>query len=425
MRELKPVRVDALVIGHGASGLMAASALATGNNNVLVVGKGTTGTSLSTGCISYIRKDILRQDAGSIDLESLARSVHPFNDIIERSSLSLEETLPQVSSFFLRSLSDQGLEMTDDAYHFFDMLTNAGTTYSCSIAPLYTASGRLDRIEDGRLALLGIEGHRDLDPRLVAALASPYLHNIRVRPHWRRLACMSHGGMTATEAARRLRQKGGMEELASAISDLEEENVAIPPLLPLTGFQKGMAGLCSSTGRNVFELVTPMSLPGLRLQEALERSAASHGCRLLKNHLVTKLEVEGSRVTSAVIQTPTRTQRVSFNSIVLATGDLVGGGLALSGREVQDPFAVFKVGRFGGQEELPDQTGYDTFMRQVVEMGYLVTSEMRLLDREGKRFENAFGAGAALASFSFPTGVGLGGELLTAWIAAEYAKEVS
>jgi hypothetical protein len=64
-------------------------------------------------------------------------------------------------------------------------------------------------------------------------------------------------------------------------------------------------------------------------------------------------------------------------------------------------------------------------MRQVVEMGYLVTNEMRLITREGKPFENAFGAGAALASFSFPTGVGLGGELLTAWVAAEYAKEGS
>jgi hypothetical protein len=64
-------------------------------------------------------------------------------------------------------------------------------------------------------------------------------------------------------------------------------------------------------------------------------------------------------------------------------------------------------------------------MRQIVEAGYLVTNEMRLMSADGKPFENAFGAGAALASFSFPTGVGLGGELLTAWIAAEYAMEGS
>lgn len=412
-----------MVIGHGASGLMAASALAS-QNNVLVVGKGTTATSMSTGCVSYIRKDILKQEKGAIDLEALARSVHPFNDIIERGSLNLEEVLPQVSSFFLRSLSDQGLEMTDDAFNFFDMLTNVGTSYACSIAPNFTASGRLDRLEGGRLALLGIEGHKDLDPRLVASMCAGHLQGTRVRAYWRRLACMSQGGMTATEAALRF-QNGGIEELAKALSNLDEENVAIPPLFGLQSLQKGMSELCSGSGRNVFELVTPMSLPGLRLQEAMERAALGHGCRLMRNHLVTRLEVEGERVLSALIETPTRRQQVSFNSLILATGDLVGGGLALAGREVVDPFSTFKVGSFGELEALPNQTGYDATMRQVVEAGYLVTNEMRLMTKDGRPFENAFGAGAALASFSFPTGVGLGGELLTAWVAAEYAREGS
>jgi anaerobic glycerol-3-phosphate dehydrogenase len=126
-----------------------------------------------------------------------------------------------------------------------------------------------------------------------------------------------------------------------------------------------------------------------------------------------------------VIETPTRRQVVSFNSLILASGDLVGGGLAIAGREVVDPFSTFKVGTFGETETLPGQTQYDLAMRRVVEAGYLVTNEMRLMNKEGKPFENAFGAGSALASFSFPTGVGLGGELLTAWVAAEYAKEVS
>jgi len=413
-----------LVIGHGASGLMAASALAGQNNNVLVVGKGTTSTSLSTGCVSYIRKDILKQERGEIDLEALARSVHPFNDIMERGSLTLEEVLPEMSSFFLRSLSDQGLGMTDDAFHFFDMLTNAGTSYSCSIAPYFTASGRLDRLEGGRLALVGIEGQRDLDPRLIASMSHGQLPGRRVRPYWRKLACMSKGGMTATEAALRF-QGGGQEELAKIISHLDEENVAIPPLFGLHSMQKGMSMLCSESGKNVFELVTPMSLPGIRFQEAMERAAVGNGCRLLRNHLVTRLEVKGGRVVSALIETPTRKQLVHFNSLILATGDLVGGGLSLVGREVVDPFSTFKVGKFGELETLPGQTGYDGIMRQVIETGYLVTNEMRLMSKDGTPFENAFGAGAALASFSFPTGVGLGGELLTAWVAAEYAREGS
>lgn len=425
MRELKPLHVDALVIGHGAAGLMAASSLAE-DNNVAVVGKGTTATSLSTGCVSYIRKDIFKQEQGIIDLEALARSVHPFADIIERSSLTLEEVLPQVSSFLFRSLSDQGLEMTDDTFHFVDMLTNAGTRYACSIAPTFTAAGRLDRLEGEQLALLGISGQGDLDPELVAAMSARELEGVKVRPHrYAMKGLKGRSGMTSAEVAFHLRPEGNLEELAAAIRELGEDHVAIPPLFELQRLHKGMSELSTTTGRNVFELVTPMSLPGQRLQEAMERAAVGHGCRLLKNHLVTKLEVHGARVAAAIIQTPTRVQRVTFNSVILATGDLVGGGLALQGREVVDPFSAFNVGKFGEMEALPDQTGYDAAMRAFVEAGYLVTNDMRLLTREGKPFENAFGAGAALASFSFPTGVGLGGELLTAWVAAEYAREVS
>ncbi|MEM0448501.1 MAG: hypothetical protein QW520_01590 [Methanomassiliicoccales archaeon] len=425
MKELKPMHTDILVVGHGASGLLAASALAK-DNNVLVVGRGTTATSLSTGCISYVRKDILRQERNRIDLGALALSVHPFNDIIERGSLSLEEILPEVSRFFLRSLSDQGLEMTDDAFNFFDMLTNAGNIYSCSIAPYFTASGRLDRMQGQRMALLGLEGFRDLDSRLVALMCESRLEDIRVRAHQRRLRLAGRSGdMTCSEASMAMRSLEAQEEISSIISDLSEDNVAIPPLFDLHHLHRGMSALCARTGRNVFELVTPLSLPGQRLQQALVRSAINHGCRLFCDRVVTRLQVEGARIVAARIETPTRTQRVSFNSMILATGNLVGGGLILRGQEVIDPFSIFKVGRFGEIQSLPEQTGYDTFMRSVVESGYLVTNEMRLIDKDGKPFENAFGAGAALASFSFPTGVGLGGELLTAWVAAKYAGEVS
>jgi len=426
MRELRPATVDVLVIGHGASGLFAAAALAAENKTVAVVGSGITATSLSTGCVSIIRDDIFKKEKGRIDLEALASSVHPFNDIIEQSSMTLEALLPEMSSFFVRSLSDQGLEMTDDAFNFFDLLTNAGTAYTCSIAPFYTVAGRMDAMEDSSLALLGILGHRDLDPDLMVTMAGREVGGTKVRPYWTAIPSLGkRREMTALEAAFAFSRPALREELIEAIKELKEPNVAIPPIFRLTDYQRGMAKLCSATGKNVFELVTPLSLPGLRLQEAMSRSAGAQGARLLRNRTVKKLEWKGRRVTSAILETRTRQQKISFNSLVLATGDLVGGGLMAQGAEVRDPLDAFKVGKFPSDEHVYRANSYMAKMHDMTETGFLVTHGMRLLARDGTAVDNAFGAGAALASFSFPTGVGLGGSLLTAWVAAQHAKEVS
>jgi len=426
MRELKNISCDVLVIGQGAAGLLAAAALAAENKSVIAVGSGISATALSTGCISIIRDDIIRGDKGKIDLESLARSVHPFNDIIERSSMTLEALLPEMSSFFVRSLSDQGLEMTDDAFNFFDLLTNAGTAYTCSIAPFYTVAGGLDQMDGSSLALLGIPGHRDLDPDLVVKMAGKEVSGVKVRPYWASIPSLGQRNeVTALEAAFAFKDATVREELIRCIKELREDNVAIPPIFRLSEYQRGMAKLCHATGKNVFELVTPLSLPGLRLQEAMSRSALSEGVRLMRARTVSKLERKGRRVTSAIVETRTRQQRISFNSLILASGDLVGGGLAVQGAEVRDPLGVFKVGKFASEERSYQANSYMTRMHDITETGFVVTSEMRLLAPDGKAVDNAFGAGAALASFSFPTGVGLGGCLLTSWVAAQHAKEVS
>ena len=425
MRELEQLDTDVLVIGLGAAGLFAAASLARENKNVIVVGSGTTATSLSTGCISFIRDDIIQTERGGIDLESLVQSVHPFNDIIDRGSRTLESLMPEMSSFFVRSLSDQGLEMTDDVFHFFDLLTNAGTSYTCSIAPFFTVAGRLDSMVGSRLALLGILGHGDLDPDLVAAMFKAGRRKLKVRPYWTRLkASAGRQDLNPCEAAWLFRSGGSMDEIVQVIKELDEENVAIPPLFKLAEYQKGMSKIRNASGRNVFEMVTPLSLPGLRLQEALEKSAVAQGCRLLRNRKVTCLEFKGKRAISALLQTRTRAQKVNFNSMILATGDLVGGGLAVEEQEVKDPLQAFKVGKFDSKYAF-QQSGYEAAMRDIMETGFLVTNDMRLLSKDGKTVENAFGAGAALAGFSFPTGVGLGGSLLTAWVAALHAREVS
>jgi anaerobic glycerol-3-phosphate dehydrogenase len=426
VRTLVPVKTDVLVLGQGAAGLLAATLLAQRGIEVSVVGAGASATSLSSGCISFVRDDVLEDDEGQVDLETLSKSVYPFNEMIEANDLDFQDTVSGVSEFIGRHLADQGLEMSDNLFHVHRLITNAGTIYQCSLAPIPVHAGGLRNLGGRSTALVGFEGMGDLDPEMAARMLKAAGRGT-FRPHRFSLPFLKgRRNVAAIEAATMMGRDGSIDDLATAIGEVGEENVGLPPLFNLTGYQKGMARLRRRTGRNVFEVVTPLSLPGLRFQEALERMAASAGCVMLRGRRVEAIKVEGRRLTQATLNTPTRSQTMRFNSLVVATGDLVGGGLVASGLDIGDALGTFKVGKIKKSGlRARSALRIPAVVKDAAESGLLVEGDMRLLLKDGATAENAFGAGAGLAGFSFPTGVGLGGGLLTAWVAAINAREVS
>lgn len=422
MKDMPAIKVDVLVIGQGAAGLLAGISL--GNeHSVAVVGNNASATSLSTGCISLINQEAEAISGGRIDLENLARSVHPFSDIIERSAMNLETLLPEMSQLLFRSLADQGLDMSDDLFHQHSLLTNFGTEYVCSSAPMHTMNGQLTRLDGSKLAAMGIEGSLDLDADLVALMMKGNHRRLRTTAHWASIKGLRRRRNCGPgEIAEIFRSDEAVEQLVDVIKDLDEENVMIPPLFQLSNYSSGMIGLRRKSGRNVFEAVTPLSLPGLRLQWAMERAAQVEGCRILKGRTAAKLQIEDDVVTGAVLVSRTRRRLYRFNSIIIATGDVIGGGLAIKGREILDPFDSLKVATFPSRSRKTPEPGTASAAEEI---GYLVGNDMRLISKDGRMLRNAFGAGAALAGVSFPAGVGLGGSLLTAYVAARSVGEVN
>ncbi len=422
MKDMPAARVDVLIIGQGAAGLLAGISLGK-DHSVAVVGCQASATSLSTGCISVFSQEAETGSGGRINLESLARSVHPFSSIIERSAMNLETLLPEMSRMFFRALADQGLDMSDDLFRQHPLLTNMGTEYTCSSAPVHTLNGRLDRMMGSKLAVLGIAGGLDLDADLVPRLIDAKRWRLRVTSHWVSIkALKGRRNCNPGEIAETFRSEEAFEQLITTIKDLDEENVMIPPLFPLSNYSSRMTALRQKSGRNAFEAVTPLSLPGQRLQGAMERAAQTEGCRMLKGRTAVKLQIEDDFVTGAIISSRTRRRLYHFNSIIIATGDVIGGGLAIKGREIVDPFDVLKVATFPPHADEIKGAG---MAEAAEETGYLVGNDMRLISKEGRPLRNAFGAGAALAGFSFPTGVGLGGSLLTSFVAAKSVREVN
>jgi glycerol-3-phosphate dehydrogenase subunit B len=412
-RSVSPIDLDCLVVGHGSAGLLCASRLAFQGIKVGLVGEGETSTSLSSGCITTIHPV-----AGDLIEGRELQSRFPFSlggESWEETLEILEELFP----FLLSGLDDQGLPLRGNPLMVSRMLTNLGTPYQCSVGQLHSLPGTIDHVLRGDTALLGIMGHRDSDPDLAAAMVRSTL-NLDVRPYWTMPSSLEgRTDMTPGEVARLAKKGRFIGELAEALSDIGEERIGIPPVFDLADYERGMNLLRDSSGREVFELITPLSLPGRRLQAALESLARSEGCRMLLGWRASSIEESEGEVNSVVLESRSRTMRVEPSTLVLATGDTVGGGLSVKGQSIRE--ALLSSSGSNVVEGLSTLDAND--LLRLSREGVEVDQGLHIVGKDGA-MSNAFAAGAIISGFSYPSGEGMGASLFTAWLAARAVMEV-
>ena len=117
------------------------------------------------------------------------------------------------------------------------------------------------------------------------------------------------------------------------------------------------------------------------------------------------------RVTSVVVRSGLREMLIGCRAVVLATGGLVGGGLAVSGGGVIDPMGAFAVGGPGGP-----------VLTAALSSGIL-HREGRALRSDGAVVPNVLLAGSVIPGNAFPLGRGLGDVMSSALDAATMALE--
>ncbi|MDD1767391.1 MAG: hypothetical protein LUQ27_02325, partial [Methanomassiliicoccales archaeon] len=316
----------------------------------------------------------------------------------------------------------QGLPMVGDFESSYSVLSNTGIPCSCSVSPGFVEKGRLDENDTDAVALLGILGLRDFDPDLAVSVFESITGRRNIRPYWTQLP-QTEGryDMSQFEMAA-LGERFPVEEgIAGALKEVNEEMVGLPPFTLLPQFVQKMESLERLTGKIVFEVVTPMSVQGERLQDALENVAKAEGCRLLKGLTATDIDLTGGEASSVVLRSRSRAQKVTFSRLILATGDLVGGGLVPNGCGVEEAMSSLQVETHCDASSVPSERN----LRDVMQSGLRTDSNLRLFTKEGTALKNVYGAGSLLSGFSLPTGVGLGGVLLTSWMAALNAMGVN
>jgi len=179
--------------------------------------------------------------------------------------------------------------------------------------------------------VVGLEGYRDFQPELVAAVlpsaASESGFELVTRPLTVDLPSLRRRHLGGLELARMFEDPSFRRELAAAIrSALEGATlVALPAVLGLEGHAEAAAELAELLGASLVELPTlPPSVPGLRLELALAAALREAGARLQVGARV--------RVTSTHVELESAGHplRLPVRRLVLA-----GGGFASGGLEVQ------------------------------------------------------------------------------------------
>lgn len=425
MRKVADLSADCLVVGQGAAGLLCGMVLASKGRKVAVVGRGTPSTVLSTGCITLRNRSWAVADDGPTDLNALLMETSTLRQLIRDGDFELGAVMAELREFLVPRLSSQGLPMTGHFNSTQLMLSNNGTPYACSVAQRYTSAGRLRGLRGMRVAVLGVLGLAGFDPDLLCAIASSIDDDFNPRAYWMQLPGLRPGRDVAPSEIADLAGRTEVEaHIASAVGDLNEDAVGLPPLFGLEHYIEKMRFIEHETGKTIFEPATPLSLPGRRLQEALEAAAVAEGCRLMKGLRMSELHLSGGRATSGVARSRSREQCIEFSDIVLATGDLVGGGLAVHGDTVRESTSTFLVSGAPDSRAGPPggYPGGDR-LREISRFGVKIGSGSRPYSEGGEIVSNARAAGSVISGLSFSSGIGLGGVLLSAWLAARAVLE--
>ena len=314
---------DVLVIGAGVAGLSAAARLAEGGARVMVIAKGVGATHLAPGTVDVLgytpeRVERPGEAIGGLDdghplkrlgADAVARSVDWFKRQFDGGPLGA-----------YRYTGDLGENVL--------LPTTVGAAKPSAVVPETMAPG--DLRDTAPMLIVGFHALRDFH--------APYLADN-----------VSRGGVPARAVVLDRRVDGRPEanslglarelenpdtrgaivaEVAAALDG--EDRVGFPAGLGTADPHGLWSDLQERLGRRVFEIPTlPPSVPGMRVFQTLRDRLRTQGGRIILNSEAVGAAAAGGRVETVRATAAGRELTYTAKWIVLATGGIASGGLAL------------------------------------------------------------------------------------------------
>jgi len=313
LKEPLPAARDArgrrvVVVGGGVAGAMAALAARSLGASVTLVRQGYGATALSSGALDW-PSDLPPDGAAQAALQV-------FRQAMEGAGLPYQGAWDQPVA----------------------VPTSLGNFKTTALVPASVWKGRLSRLEGQRLLVVGVRGLAEFHAPFVAqALAEASGGGLRTRAVEIELPGTPHqDNLTPFEVAQALDRPEVAAQVGERVGELLADGdfgaAAWPAVVGLDRTGHILQAWEATWGVPAFETLSgPPSLPGFRLQQALDKALQAAGVELLPG---TARGVQADDGSIQKVQVAWRVQEVQLpaDAVVWATGRFVGGGLKDQGR---------------------------------------------------------------------------------------------
>lgn len=388
---------DAVIIGGGISGLMAAIALGRQKRRVALVSKGDPVCRLSTGCI-----DILRgHGALEARIENLPEN-HPYH-------LVGMDGISRAMAFFTSIMQGAGLNYVGDIRENRWILSPAGTIRQTALVPESMVHGNVQ--ETNPLHLITFKGMKDFFPGYVTMR----FHNAAVHE-------FDAEDASTLALATKFNNPVFQEKFVEWVRrrKLPAGKIGIPAVM---GTKPGVfLKISQALGRKIFEIPTlPPSVPGLRMFNALKNCLQESGGDMFWGHAVERVKQHSGVIEEITLENPGRAPRIEGKAFILATGSFISAGLYAR----QDGVIEERV--FGLKPFAPEKRD-SWFKHNFFETGHEIEKSGIVVNNsfqpEHADFKNLFVCGSILAfSEIMKYGCGHGMAISTGVAAAQKCEE--
>ncbi|MBL8046614.1 MAG: glycerol-3-phosphate dehydrogenase subunit GlpB [Anaerolineales bacterium] len=387
---------DAIVMGAGYAGLMAAYNLMRAGQKVLLLAKGYGRTHLATGMVDvlgYANGERVAQPLEAVTQLGQAKPTHPYARLAPDSvRLGVE--------VFLSAMAEAGYPFAGSLEENALLPTAVGAVRPAAFVPPTMLAG--DVREKAPILIVGFNNFKDFYPELIAANLQSSNSPIQARALTLTLPTLENDADLAPMIlARAFERADFRRKLATLLKPQLKagERVGFPAVLGIDKALEVLSDLQTQLGVRVFEIPSlPPSIPGIRICHALEKLLRQGGARVQIGHPIVEVRVSGTKVEAVAVKSAARLKWYTARQFVLATGGIAAHGIEVdstgAARETLFNLPLANVPAPGQPRFNPAYFAEHPFS----EIGLPTDSAMRPLDANGQPvLENLRVCGALLA----------------------------